>query len=434
MKTKHLLYFLALVLCFFPLQVKAETTPPSIQAESAILMDAKSKTILYEKNAYDQHYPASITKLMTALLTIETLEPTDTITLSREAVTSIGWDTSRIGIDEGEQISVDSALHGLLLESANEVANGLAEAISGSNENFGIRMTRRAEELGAHDTNFVNPHGLHDENHYTTAYDMALIASYLSDNVYFLDIMKDTSFRIPPTNKVNEERPINQQHEMISPVRNPKNYREDVIGGKTGYTNQAKHTLVTIAKQGDTTLVAVILKADRNSRYTDTATLLDYGFDSYYSLELHTPIETLKTLPIYSVQSGQVYQAGNCSISVSNPFSVLVNKDITRDHLTANLNLPEYLLIGSKEGDTIGEITYLKNAQILGKNDLVIKNISYLPDPVVTSNPTVVKQTYLSWHYILLALILFIALLFLIRLRRLRKRRANELKFHKLFK
>lgn len=300
---------------------------------------------------------------MTALLAIENLQPTDTITFSKEAIFGIERGSSHIGMDVGEQITVDQALHGLLLMSANEVANGLAEAVSGSIDTFAIRMSDRAKELGALNTHFVNPHGLHDENHYTTAYDMSLIASYLADNEYFLNIMKDYIYQINGTNKTDEIRYLSQDHKMFNPLKDASIFREDVIGGKTGYTDQARHTLVTIAKKGKTTLVAVVMKSEKGTLYSDTNTLLDYGFNSYHSLALHSPNETIKTLPLYTIKSGQPYQAGSCSIGVEKDLSVLVRNDTTLQEITTSLELPEYIDMTAKEGDVIGEITYMDHSK-----------------------------------------------------------------------
>lgn len=442
MKLKSMISLLMIVctlgFSFMPLQAEVVTTTedqiPTIAAESAILIDASSKAVLYEKNGYSKQYPASITKLMTALLAIENLNPNDTITFSTEAIFGIERGSSHIGLDVGEQITVDEALHGLLLMSANEVANGLAEAVSGSIENFANRMTLRAKELGAQNTNFVNPHGLHDANHYTTAYDMALIASYLAYNDYFLDIMQDTTYQIPATNRVDEIRYLYQQHSMLNPTKNPIYYREDVIGGKTGFTDEARHTLVTIARRGDTTLVAVVLKSDKATLYTDTAALLDYGFDSYNTLSLHTTSDTLTTLPLYSVKSGKAYQAGNCSIGLTEDAAVLVHNSITAKDITTKLNLPEYIPLGSQVGDEVGEITYLYGSEILRTNKLIIKDIAFSPSPYATTLPSEGPKLSSIW-YIILAVCALIALLILIlwiRKRRITRKKRN--KYYKLYK
>ncbi len=436
MKQKKYLY-MCLLLTFtllYPI-VHAEENEPQIMAGSAILIDASTKTVLYEKDAYSKQYPASITKLMTALLAIENLEPTNTITFSKEAIFGIETGSSHIGMDVGEQITVNDALHGLLLMSANEVANGLAEAVSGSIDDFAKYMNRRAQELGALNTNFVNPHGLHDPNHYTTAYDMSLIASYLADNDYFLEIMKDFIYTIDSTNKTDQVRPLSQDHKMFNPYKDSTIFREDVIGGKTGYTDQARHTLVTIAKQGNTTLVAVVMKSEKNTLYSDTATLLDYGFNSYHSLSLHNSNETIKTLPLYSIKSGQPYQAGNCSIGVEKDVSVLVHNNISSQDITTSISLPAYIDMTHQEGDIIGEIIYTKDSKILAKNNLLIQKIDFNPSASKVIVPSTNSVTSLVLIYIIIliaTLVLLITCIILIIKKR--KRRAKQLKFKKLFK
>lgn len=408
----------------------AAPNPPVIAAESAILIDAKTKAILYEKNAYQKQYPASITKLMTALLAIENLSPTDIITFSKEAIFGIERGSSHIGMDVGEQITVDQALHGILLMSANEVANGLAETISGSIENFAIKMTDRAKELGAQNTHFMNPHGLHDNDHYTTAYDMALITSYIYNNSYFAEIMSHITYQIPSTNKVSEIRYLSQQHGLMNKQRNSQMYRADVIGGKTGYTDIARHTLVTVAKHGEIELIAVILKSERDSLYTDTNALLDYGINSYKELTLHSPNVTLKTLPMYTIKSGQLYQAGNCSISVEAPLSILVSKDIKERDIVTDITLPDYIEIGKNKGAVVGSITYLHDNKILAKNNLLIKDIEFSPSPYATVLPVQNKILPPIPLYLIVAPFIIIFSCFLFFKNR-KHRRKTKLKFNK---
>lgn len=404
----------------------------TIGAEAALLMDAETKTVLYEKNGYTRQYPASITKLMTALLAIENLSPEQTITFSKEAIFSIEPGSNHIGMDVGEQITVDQALHGLLLESANEVANGLGEAVSGSISGFAQLMTDRASQLGALDTHFVNPNGLHDPEHYTTAYDMALIASYLTTNDYFLQIMKDTSYQIPPTNLVDEVRYLAQQHPMINPVRNPSLFREDVIGGKTGYTDQARQTLVTMARRGETTLVAVILKAEKSTVYTDTNELLDFGFNSYTTKTLHTTDEILKTLPMYSVKSGQDYLAANCGISLAEDANLLINRLVDEEDISLSFDLPESLLPSVQSGDLIGTVDFVLNGKSLGTFNLIVSKIDWQPEPEFNA---LQKLSFLPPMYVALIVILalFMLLLLFFFIRKHHKRR-KRIKMRRMFK
>ncbi|MBE6022822.1 MAG: D-alanyl-D-alanine carboxypeptidase [Cellulosilyticum sp.] len=434
MKKKQWFTLFLSLLCIFsflPSDLQAEITKPTIVAPAAILIDAKTKTILYEKNAHEIHYPASITKLMTALLAIENLEPDQKITFSRDAVYSIEPGSSHIGIQEDEVLTVNQALHGLLLMSANEVANGLAEAVSGSLDAFANRMTERAKELGALNTHFTNAHGLHDENHYTTAYDMALIASYLCENKYFLDIMQDFHYEIPPTNITNEIRYLYQQHPMLNPNRDCSIHRKDVIGGKTGYTDQAKHTLVTMAQQGDTTLVAVVLQSDKSTLYSDTSALFDYGFASYQTIDLHTSDDILKTLPAYLVKSGHSYHSSNYGLGIAEDVSIIALNTVTADDVIPVFDLPDYLPDSYQVGDIVGTVSFTLNGQTLRQSDLVIKQI----DSVPTQTLPFTSSQNLKWIklglIILVSIIIIFSLTFFIRKRHSRKK---YIKINKYFK
>lgn len=407
---------------------------PDIHAESAILIDAKNKSILYEKNAHEKYYPASITKLMTALLTIENLLPTDVITFSEDAIYGIERGSSHIGLDIGEQITVDQALHALLLMSANEVANGLAEEVSGSIENFAIKMTERAKELGAKNTNFINPHGLHDDNHYSTAYDMALITSQIYNHPYFLEIMGHTTYQIPPTNKTSEIRYLSQQHGLMNQLRNSVLYRSDVVGGKTGYTDIARHTLVTIAKKGDIDLIVVILKSEKDTLYQDTNTLLDYGFNSYRNVTLNGPDSTIKSLPMYTVKSGKLYQLASCSIAPEKELNLLINKNVKERDIKTTIDLPEYIELGTAKGEIVGTIQYLHNSQIIATNNLIIKNIDYLSSPYATVLPKTNNIITIANYYWLIAFIVIVVFLLFIFIRRHYQHKKRKLKFHRTLK
>lgn len=428
-----------LITSLTPIQLYAAPTVPSIQAEAAILMDAKTGAILYEKNMNERCYPASITKIMTALLAIENLKPSDIVTFSQEAIFGIERNSSHIGLDVGEQITVDQALRGLMLMSANEVANGLAEKVAGSIDTFAMMMTNRAKELGANNTNFVNPHGLHNDNHYTTALDMAIITRAIYNNEYFLEIMSTPIYQIPPTNKTTEMRYLSQQHGLMNKSRNSKLYRSDVIGGKTGYTDQAKNTLVTVARQNGIDLIVVILKGEKNTYYTDTTALLDYGFESYKLLDLHTPSDVLATLPLYSIKSGRLYELGTCKIGVKDTKSVLVETDVKRRELTTNVSLPDYLTIGTNESDVVGTITYINNNKTLQTSELIVSEISYIPAPYKADYPSLEQKTSvlpMLLGTITIILILLLIGIFLIGYRRKVKNsyRYKKLKFSKTLK
>ena len=247
---------------------------PAIQAQGAVLMDAATGNLLYSKEAETKFYPASITKLMTALLVAEKCSLDDTVTFSKTAVTNLESGAVTLGLVEGDKLTVRQSLYGLLLKSANEVANGLAEHTAGSISKFADMMNARAKELGCTNTNFVNPNGLNNSNHYTTPHDMALIARAAFQNGTVSKIASTLSYQIPATQKA-AARTISLGHKMLYP--NDARYYQGVIGGKTGYTSLAGNTLVTCAERDGVRLIAVIMKS-KSTQYTDTSALLDYGF------------------------------------------------------------------------------------------------------------------------------------------------------------
>ena len=258
---------------------------PDVEAECAILIEASTGTILYQKSAHQKMYPASITKILTAILTIENAELDETVTFSETAV-NLESDASNIECVAGEEMSVEDCLYALMLASANEAANALAEHVAGSNDAFAELMNEYAEAAGATDSNFVNPSGLHDDNHYITAYDMAMITRAAIENPIFCAITGTCEYIIEPTNKTDTERELNHRHKMVWSAEYSSVAYDGVIGGKTGYTSEAGTTLVTYAERDGMTLVCVVLNSSGYNAYYDTATLFDYGFDNFEIAEI----------------------------------------------------------------------------------------------------------------------------------------------------
>lgn len=252
---------------------------PELTSEAAILMDANSGTILYAKNATQTMYPASTTKLMTALLTVENTSPEEVITFSRTAVNSLPAGSSHIGMRAGESLSVKDCLYGILLPSANEVANALAERISGSISSFVSLMNTRAAELGLINTHFSNPNGLHEDSHYSCAYDLAIILKQCIQNQTFLEVASRPTYVREPDALLNKRIPMASTNDMIRPNR--EYYDPDVVCGKTGWTEQAGRCLVTYASRNGMNLICVTMNAVAPNQFTDTKQLLDYGFEQF---------------------------------------------------------------------------------------------------------------------------------------------------------
>lgn len=290
---------------------------PAIYAESGILVDLDTQEILYSKNIDKQLYPASITKIMTTLIAIESSSPEDPVTFSQTALDSIEWDSSNIGCRLNETLTMEQCWYAMMLNSANEVCCGVAEQIAGSIDAFVDLMNQKAAELGCTNTHFANPNGLPDENHYTTAHDMALIANAAYENETFRQVFTTRQYEIPPTSQYTETRYLYNHHKMMQP--DTEYYYEGCLGGKTGYTEAALNTLVTFASRSEKTLLCVTMRTQGRQVYTDTASLFDYGFsqtfpDGEAALLNGTPTPTETPVPEPSADAADRSSDGDSDI------------------------------------------------------------------------------------------------------------------------
>lgn len=261
--------------------------PPELEGGRAILMEANSGTVLYEKNSHEQGYPASITKIATAIVAIENGNFSDQVTFSSDAV--FKTEGSGIWRDVDEVMTLEECMYAMMLESANECAYAIAEHVGGTYDEFIRMMNEKAASLGCEGTHFNNPHGLPDEEHLTTCYDMALISCYALQNDTFRRIVGTVRYDIPPTNKHEEITYLTNHHKMMK--QSERVYYEPCIGGKTGYTQVSGHTLATFAQEGDVTLVTVVMQEDKTSQYEDTRKLLDWGFENFYNTNIAGNLE-----------------------------------------------------------------------------------------------------------------------------------------------
>ena len=331
-------------------------------------MDATTGKILYEKNSRTKQYPASITKLMTILLALEHGSLEDEITFSHDAVFSIEPGSAHIAIQEGEILTLEQVLYGIMLRSANECANAAAEYVDGSMEKFAEHMTARAKELGCENTNFVNANGLFDENHYTTAYDMALIAQELLKNETYRSMMSNTYYLIPPTNKQPEERPLHGQHQMLN--ENSLYYYEPAEGGKTGYTVEAQNTLVTYAKQGDTELIAVVLKCNGAQHYVDTKTLFEYGFANYQTVKAFSAADLTQNVAITETYKDKTTTLDTIAVAPASDVYVTIPKNAAIENITKAVDCPESASVPVAVGDKLGTVVLSLNGEALATVDL----------------------------------------------------------------
>jgi D-alanyl-D-alanine carboxypeptidase len=357
-----------------PLTVLANEDWPSgvsISADAAILMEVETGTILYEKNAHSKYYPASITKIMTALLTLENSALDEMVTYSNSAIFSIGSGSSNVGVSPDEILSVEDSLYALLLKSANEVANGLGEHVAGSMKDFAVMMTARAKEIGTINTNFTNASGLHDDNHYTSAYDMALIASEALSHPIFRQLNSTLRHSIEPTNRHAETRYLLMGNRMLNPAQ--PQYYAGCIGGKTGFTNEAGNTLVTYVTRDGMTLVAVILHSNQ-THYADTKALFDFGFANFNKISI--PTYDNDFVP-NSRFTGNLFNtnSNNTLVTLNNGSSVVVPKDTAISELRSEIILNEASnaasfahVVYSYADHTVGKSTLSLNANFSQNN------------------------------------------------------------------
>lgn len=281
---------LALILSVFS-PVQAAEFPsswpqgPEIAEETGILMEATTGQVLFDKEMDEIRYPASTTKIITALLILENVKDlSQTVTFTDVITPDLAPGNSTINAQVGEQLTVEECLYGIMLASANEVCTQMAVYVAGSVENFVSMMNKRAAELGCENTHFVNANGLPDPNHYTTAHDLARILAAAIQNEDFCRISGSASYTIPPTNMTPYSRNLENSNALI---KEGEYHYEGVIAGKTGHTEAAKNTLVTAASRDGMTLVCVVLRSDGENRFIDTVSLFDYGFNNFHLSPLY---------------------------------------------------------------------------------------------------------------------------------------------------
>lgn len=289
-------FLMAIVVIFVLLNrsnilIYAKEAAPTVSADSAVLMDATTGTILFSKNMDDAYPPASTTKIMTALLTLENSKLDDIVTVGKNPPYVDG---SKIGLFQGEEISVKNLLYGMLLLSGNDCAEALAEHISGTASDFAELMNKRAKELGALDTNFVNPSGLYNENHKTSAKDLALIMQELIKHQEFREISSTFSYKIPPTNKHPEGINLANENKLIN--KNSMYYYEGADAGKTGYTVQSLHSYVATAVRNGQRLILALVHDKNKKFFEDSKTLFNYGFNNFELVPLYKKNDVVTTL------------------------------------------------------------------------------------------------------------------------------------------
>ncbi len=417
---KFIYILLILIIILMPINSLAV----EINSPNAILIDADSGRIIYEHNAYEKAFPANTTKIMTAILTLENCKLDDKLKASYNAIMSVPIGGSIANVKVDEVLSVEDLLKCLLICSGNDAANVLAEHIGGSVDSFATMMNTRAKELGAKNTNFVNANGLHDENHYSCAYDLAIFAKYAMDNFpEFREIVKTIKFNLPATEKYpTDDRYFLNSNQLLVPsqLSSTKNYFYQYCTGiKTGYTTPAKNCLVASAEKDGISLICVVLGAGQDDsglsyRYTDAKALFEYGFDKLYS----KTIVFENTLIDKAVVKDAPKKDNEVELVTAKALTTTINSDDFEKEFEKEIELKEDITAPISKGDVLGTVTY----DIYGNKytiDLVARND-------VEKKSDVILAIFKGIGITFLVLIVLAILVLIIRKYNLSKRRKRN--------
>lgn len=431
-KLFSIILILVLVFCLFSPVFAEEALPGKIWSDAGLVCDLKTGEVIYSLNADTRMYPASTTKMLTGILAIENLNLDEVITVDKEAA-GIGGNT--LSLKNGEKIVAKDLLYGTLVISANDGAVALAKAISGSVEEFAKLMNKKAAELGMTGTNFVNPNGLHDDNHYTTARDLSKLAVYCMKNETFREIVKLSSYTVPATN-LSEERTVETTNWLLNDevdshrvyVGNEYRYckYDGCIGIKTGNTLKAGSCIVAAAEKNGTEVLAIALHAANPfDRFSDAIKLLDFGFSGFQTL---TSIEEGAELGTVRVKKGSVR---NVDVVLSESIYSTLKKGESNSIISTEITLDEKVKAPVTKGQKLGVVRLYKSGELLKEYDAIAKDD--VPEGGFLSNfgipDSTAKVIFKVLKIILIILVLIIlalaAYVFYER-RRIAKKRARK--------
>lgn len=385
----------------------------TIYSEGAVLIDANTGTILYGKNENEKLYPASTTKILTAILAIENCQLTEELTASYNAIMSVPSGYSNAAIQPGETLSCQDLLDMFLIHSANEIGNIFAEHISGSIENFATLMNQKATELGCKNTHFTNPSGIHDTEHYSTAYDMALIARYCMQNETFRNTVSKSSCTVEATDKY-EKRFFKNTNDLLDP--SSKYYYEYAIGTKTGYTSQAKRCLIATSLKDDLELITVVLGAEStipDRRYEDTINLFEYGYSNYKIQKIANKNSVIKEITVENATK----DTQNLSLLLKDDITGIVPANLDLTNLDYSIKLNDLITAPISEGDILGKITYN------------IGDFEYSSDLFASNSVEEFEPITILWQIALALFVLFILSKLVLSKKKSKKKKSRTKKY-----
>ena len=362
----------------------------SLSSASAIVMELSTGTVLYSKNIHKKHYPASITKIMTSLLTLENSSPSDVVTFTEAEAHGIETGSSSMYCVPGEKFTIEQVLYGIMLQSANEMCLVAADNVAGSVDKFVEMMNQRVAQLGLKDTHFMNPNGLHNDDHYTSAYDMACIAREAWKNPSFQKICGTRTYQVKSTNKRKASEILGGQllnhHQMINGYETSSRYEKDyVIGGKTGYTSMAHSTLVTFAEKDGMQLVSVIMKGNSSKQgepneYTDTTRILDYAFEKFSEHAVNGENSDVNENLFNTFDS--YFNADQSPLRLSAESAVILPKGVALRKAKQQIQYDNSVKLQDGE-NVIGTVKYTYDGRMVGSTDIIYdstKSASHLDE------------------------------------------------------
>lgn len=361
-----------------------------LSAKAYFLMDNKTGKVLYAKNENEKMYPASTTKILTAILVIENCNLNDVVTASYDAIMNVPEGYEKADIQINEELTVEQLLEMLLVRSSNDAANVLAEHAGGSISSFVSMMNTKVLDLGLTGTHFANAYGLHDENHYTTAHDLAYIMKYCLNNETFRRLAGKASCAISATN-LHEPRIYRTTNELF--LQNSQYYYKYLMTGKTGFTSQAKECLVSSAFFDDLELIGVILGSD--NRFADARSLYNYGYSNYCI----KPIVSANTFATNINVSNGSLNTRNLNLLVENDISALMNSSESLSELDYDISLNKIILAPIEAGEVLGKITYK------------IDGVSYSSNLIASHSVDVARFTIYAFFALILLIVLLIVVI-----------------------
>ena len=332
---------------------------PVISAQSAILIDFNTGVILYAKNIHEPLYPASTTKLLTSVIATEQCSLDEIVTFSYDAVFDTPRDSSNIAMDVGYELTMEECLNALLIASANEVAYAVAEHITGTSwQDFAPLMNERAAELGCVDSHFTNPNGLPDEDHYTSAYDLAMIGRAFFANELLCKLSSTPRLELIPTDKQPKHVLENNRNQLLAGRTYAYEY---LVGSKTGYTDSARSTLVSCAEKDGLKLIAVVLAEESPAQFVDTIALFNYGFNNFEKLNIsqtETRFDIDNTGFFYS--DNDIFGNSRPILSLNTDDCIILPKTISFSDVTSSISYD------TQDAGQAAVITYSYEDQYLG--------------------------------------------------------------------